>query len=318
MAVGRISTIVPDAGSEQTMTNSLLRKGKTRAPGTGVTFLPHKLMNGKYATGLDENAPHLINLAKSNPEEARVLREIVAETRKRLEEKTGLDLSPESSFWDYKLEGLDGKKHVQPVKLNDGDNLFDFENAYKEIDFHWLKVHPRIASSYEAFQRGEYGPNVQFYVHDEEVENQRAYARKKEINKAISKLDSMSPDKRKKIARLLGLPVTDSSREDFVYNQLDNIVKQTEFKEGRFKSRSTVTVFNQFAEMDHDMIEVKNLIEESILHTIYRIKGDMIYEGELKIAETREDLAKMLIDDAEARIGLEVKLKAKKTAKEYA
>ena len=317
MAVGRISTIQKEPGKENTMTNSLARNNKTRAPGTGVTFLPHKLLDGRYATGLDEDSP-MIKRQFATKEEQEAERARIKALRLKLEEATGLDLGPRSSFWDYKLDGVDGKAHVSTVKLVDGDNLFDFANVYKQIDFNWLKNHPRIASSYEAFMRGDYGPDVQFYVHDEEVENQRAYMRKKEINTAISKLDSMSPDKRKKLARLMGLPVSDSSREDFVYNQLDNLIKQTDFKEGRYKNRSTVAIFNQFADMDNDKIEIKNLIEEAVLHSIYRIKGDMVYEGEVKVAETREDLANVIADDAELRLSLEVKLKAKKTAKAYA
>jgi hypothetical protein len=34
---------------------------------------------------------------------------------------------------------------------------------------------------------------------------------------------------------MLGLAVTDNSTEELVYNAVDNVLKQTEFKSGKFK-----------------------------------------------------------------------------------
>ena len=38
----------------------------------------------------------------------------------------------------------------------------------------------------------------------------------------------MTPEKKKKVARLLGLPVTDDTKEEVVYNKVDNMLKQSE------------------------------------------------------------------------------------------
>jgi hypothetical protein len=45
----------------------------------------------------------------------------------------------------------------------------------------------------------------------------------------------MTPEKKKKVARMLGLAVTDNSTEELVYNAVDNVLKQTEFKSGNSK-----------------------------------------------------------------------------------
>ena len=132
----------------------------------------------------------------------------------------------------------------------DGDNLFDLDNPYQELTFAWLRVHPTIASSYEAWVRGDYPAETQFYVVDDEVENAIVYKKKQLINKAIIKFDAMSVDKKKKVARLLGLPVTDDSKEEFVYNLVDNVLKQSEFKDGQYQGLNPVEVFNRFAEMN--------------------------------------------------------------------
>src|SRR5690606_29509856 len=99
----------------------------------------------------------------------------------------------------------------------------------------WLRVHPTIASSYQAWERGQYPAETQFFVSDEEVENAILYSKKQLINKAIVKFDDMGPDKRKKVARMLGLPISDDMKEEVVYNLVDNILKQTEFKSGQYQ-----------------------------------------------------------------------------------
>jgi hypothetical protein len=46
---------------------------------------------------------------------------------------------------------------------------------------------------------------------------------------------------------MLGLAVTDNSTEELVYNAVDNVLKQTEFKSGKFQGLGTVEVFNRYA-----------------------------------------------------------------------
>ena len=171
--------------------------------------------------------------------------------------------------------------HVQPVKLMDGDNYFDATIPFQELAFAWLRVHPTIASSYQAWERGDYPADTQFYVADDEIENTVMYKKKQLINKAIIKFESMTPDKKKKVARLLGLPVTDSTTEEVVYNLVDNVLKETEFKKGKYQGLSTVEVFNRFADMKENLLHIRDLVKQAIAHSIYRVKPNgRVYEGE--------------------------------------
>ena len=207
--------------------------------------------------------------------------------------------------------------HVQSWKLMDGDNLFDLSIPYQELAFSWLRVHPTIASSYQAWERGEYPADTQFYVVDDEIENAVLFKKKDLINKAIVKFVSMGPEKRKKVARLLGLPVTDDTKEEVVYNLVDNILKQSEFKSGKFQGLSTVEVFTRFADMKENLLHVKDLVKQAIAHSIYRVKPTgKVYEGDYEVAADEEDLVKFLIDDEnqDALLTLEGKLKGKKLA----
>jgi hypothetical protein len=199
----------------------------------------------------------------------------------------------------------------------DGDNYFDLANAFQEIAFSWLRVHPTIASSYQAWERGEYPADTQFYVVDDEIENAVIFKKKQLINKAIVKFDSMTPEKKRKVARLLGLPVSEDSKEEVVYNLVDNVLKQTEFKNGKYSGLNPVEVFNRFADMKEALLHIKDLVKQAITHSIYRVKPNgKVYEGEFEVAKDEEDLVKFLADDdnQDELLVLEGKLKTKKLA----
>lgn len=317
--LGKISTIKKEYNSAgmQTMQGGLAQKGLTRIPGTGVFKFPYRELDGRYRTGLDPTAAYIKRIA--DPTE----REIEIERVKVLKEKLesylgGIDLGPRSTFWNHGLSSSpDDTTHVQPVKLLDGDNFFDLSIPFQELAFSWLRVHPTIASSYQAWERGEYPADTQFYVVDDDIENAVVFKKKQLINKAITKFDAMSPEKKRKVARLLGLPVTDNSKEDFVYNQVDNLIKQTEFKSGKYQGLSTVEVFNRFADMKENILHIKDLIKQAIAHSIYRVKANgTVYEGEYEIAKDEEELLKYLVDDdhQDDLLTLEQKLKVKKIA----
>lgn len=315
MSKGKISSIKHDVTtlSGKTMATSLAAKGRTRYPGTGVTMMPYKENSGKWRTGLDPDSPQLDNIR--NLEERKAEKARIAATLARLQEATGLDLRPTSSYWDYSKYSDTDRNHVQPYKLVDGDNLFDFTSPHREITFYWLSAHPRVASSMQAYQNGEYPSDTQFYVFDEDVENDRSYVKKQVVNKAIVKLDTMSPENRKKVARLLGLPVTDYTKESSVYNLIDTILKQVEFKDGQFKGLNTVDMFLQFAEMKQVRLDVKDVVKQAIMLNIYRKKETgKIYEGDVEISNSEEELVNKLMsdDNQDELLAIESKLKSKK------
>jgi hypothetical protein len=317
---GKISTIKRDYSNSaqlQTMDSGLSQKGMTRIPGTGVFKYPYKELDGKYRTGLDPDATYIKRIADPTEKELEIER--VNALRKKLEEQIGdIDLGPRSKFWNYGLSlSPDDQTHVQAVKLLDGDNYFDLGNAFQEIAFSWLRVHPTIASSYQAWERGEYPADTQFYVVDDEIENAVIFKKKQLINKAIVKFDSMTPEKKRKVARLLGLPVSEDSKEEVVYNLVDNTLKQTEFKNGKYSGLNPVEVFNRFADMKESLLHIKDLVKQAVAHSVYRIKPNgKVYEGEYEIAKDEEDLIKFLADDdnQDELLTLEGKLKTKKLA----
>lgn len=317
--LGKISTIKREYNTSQlqTMDSGLAQKGMTRVPGTGVFKYPYKELDGKYRTGLDPDASYIKRIA--DPTERELEIERVTALKTKLEAALGdIDLGPRSKFWNYGLStSTDDQMHVQPVKLLDGDNYFDLSIPFQELAFSWLRVHPTIASSYQAWERGEYPADTQFYIVDDEIENAVIFKKKQLINKAIVKFDGMSYEKKRKVARLLGLPVTDDTKEEVVYNQVDNILKQSEFKSGSFQGLNPVEVFNRFADMKEHLLHIKDLVKQALSHSIYRMKPNgKIYEGEFEVAKDEEDLIRFLADDdnQDELLTLEQKLKTKKLA----
>jgi hypothetical protein len=317
--VGKISTIKREYNSSQlqTLQSGLAAKGMTRIPGTGVFKYPYKELDGKYRTGLDPDAGYIKRI--QDPTEKELEIERVTKLRDKLQAALGdVDLGPRSKFWNYGLStGLNDSLHVKAVKLLDGDNLYDLTVPIQELSFAWLRVHPTIASSYQAWERGEYPADTQFYVVNDEIESQIVYKKKQSINKAIIKFDQMSMEKKRKVARLLGLPVTSDSKEEVVYNLVDNMLKQSEVKSGSFKGLNPVEVFNRFADMKDNLLHIKDLIKQAIQHSIYRVKpSGKIYEGEYEVAMDEDELVKYLVDEdhQDDLIVLEKKLKSKKLA----
>ena len=317
--LGKISTLKKEYNNSQlqTMQGGLALKGLTRIPGTGVFKYPYKELDGKYRTGLDPEAAYIRRI--SDPLEREMEIERVTNLKNKLQAALGdIDLGPRSTFWNYGMStSTNDTLHVQPVKLLDGDNFFDLSIPLQELAFSWLRVHPTIASSYQAWERGEFPADTQFYVADDEIENAVLFKKKQMINKAIVKFDSMTPDRKRKVARLLGLPVTDDTKEEAVYNLVDNVLKQTEFKNGKYQGLNPVEVFTRFADMKDNLLHIKDLVKQALTHSIYRARPNgKIYEGEFEVAKDEDDLIKLLADDdnQDMLLTLEGKLKSKKLA----
>lgn len=317
--LGKISTLKKEYNNSQlqTMQGGLSLRGLTRIPGTGVFKYPYKELDGKYRTGIDPDAAYIRRI--SDPLEREMETERVTALRDKLQSALGdVDLGPRSSFWNYGMStSSNDSLHVQPVKLLDGDNFFDLSIPLQELAFSWLRVHPTIASSYQAWERGEFPADTQFYVADEDIENAVMFKKKQLINKAIVKFDNMTPERKRKVARLLGLPVTDDTKEEAVYNLVDNVLKQTEFKNGKYQGLNPVEVFTRFADMKDNLLHIKDLVKQALTHSIYRARPNgKIYEGEFEVAKDEDDLIKLLADDdnQDLLLTLEGKLKSKKLA----
>jgi hypothetical protein len=265
--IGKISSIKKKypAGTltvEATLANTY---NKNRIPSTGVRKFPYRLANGAYRTGLEDK-----------PEE-----------RERLEKATKLDLSPESDYYNFTSNS---KTKTDGYKLTEGDNIFNLEDPWLAVTYYWLSAHPTIASSFQEFEEGVFTSDTEFYVNDGEVEVDRRYKKDLEENKAIGILGSMSVEKSRKVARMLGFPVTDSTKYEKVFTDLSQFIKQGTVVLGPYKGMNSINKFNQFAQMKNEDIAVMDLVEQGIKHSIFRVaSGGRLMKGDAEIAKSKED-----------------------------
>ena len=314
---GKISSIKKEYNRNNgSLEASLAMNGYSRFPGTGVRFVPAKEPNGvDYKTGLNVKSAAMEKLKKTNPEQYKFEFERITALKEDLESRSGVKLDPRSPYY---TEIFNDRVNVKAeiVRLKEGDNIFDQDDVFRAITYEWLKVHPLIASSYQAWERGEYASNTQFFVNDENIEEELKYKKKTLINRAIGTLETLSLEKRKKVARLLGLPVSDNSKEQFVYNLLDTFIKQQDIKTGDHKGGNPIDLFIKFSAMDDKIVSAKDLVDQAIKHSIYRItKGGRITEGGQEIAKTKEELVDFILDEKnqDDLFALQEKLKVKKS-----
>jgi len=270
--IGKISPIrkkypAGEKSLEATLANTY---GKNRLPGTGITKMPYKQGDGSYRTGL-ENMP---------------------EEKERLEKALRIKLDPFSDYYNYRSEAM---FKVTPVKLRDEDNIFNLDDPESAVTYYWLSAHPTIASSWQDWESGKFSSDTQFYVNNEDLEIEIQYKRDIEEAKAITTLGVLSVEKQRKVARLLGFPVSDDTKPEHIYPRLYEFIKQGFIKTGPYKNSHSVATFNRIAEMKDNLLHVTDLVEKAIRFNIFRISaGGRLMKGEQEIAKDKETYIELL------------------------
>ena len=155
----KICSVKRNYADDYSLEGSLHKNGYNRFPGTGIRFVPYREANGDYRTGLDENAVYINRMPAAEQE---IERTRVKTLREELEKNSGLKLTPTADYYMKMYDEYFGENsRAQVKKLMDGDNLFNLGNVFDAITFAWLRVHPQVASSYEAYKSGKSG-TVQF------------------------------------------------------------------------------------------------------------------------------------------------------------
>lgn len=310
---GKISVIKKDVSTAfPTMEKSLRENKLTMFPGCKKVFMPAKLPDGEYLTGLNEKSQRIKNIAKIDPDMAQKEVDKILETKEWLTERLGnIDLSPRSDFWS-------ASKNPEIITyLIDGDNFFDLNDPMKCIKYHYLKEYPSIAPSLEAWERGDCHSDTHFYVNDEDYESEMVFKRKKPINDAIRVFDSFSIDKQRKVLNLLGELVSEDTKPTVLYNVFDDYIRANEVKIGPYKGQSPTAVFEMFSSIGDEHLQVKHMIKEIFDNQIYRVKAGRVYEGQLEMFKSEDELFEKLVDEdfQDLKLELEKKLKMKKLAK---
>lgn len=320
--IGKISPIKQEYVSEGgvSMAVSLSRAGLNRTPGTVQALTPFREKDGSYRTGLDDNAAYIRAMEnEGRKDEADQERERVRGFLEHVKSISGIDdLGPRSEYYTkmYHEGFFRTQKVASPFTLRDGINTFDLSDPFQAITYFWLRVHPTIAPSYDAYitnTRSFRCPlplEAKWYIEEEEVQTKIAYTKSIRINKAIAQLDNMLPTKRLKIAKLLGLPVSHMSSDDIVYVELDQFIKA---ETGGTKTQN-LTMFESMLNVADENLEIKYIVAQAIEYRIYTIgKGGIIYRGKTQMANSEDELVAFLSNpmNQEELLAVKVELEQK-------
>jgi hypothetical protein len=313
--IGKISIIKKDYNDQYSVEGSLASRGRYKYPTTGHRIVPYKEKNGSYRTGLDENA---LYIAKMPPEEQKIEKARVKAEKARLEETYGKGFfDPRAPYYVNMFDSQYGTStRAKILLLTDGDTIFNLDDPEQAATYAWARVHEDVAPSYQHWLRGDVSSSdVQFYVNDENEEAEVAYKKSSAINKAIIKMENLSLGEKRKVARLMGLPITDESPENLVYSELDKVIRSTEVTYGKHKGRSSIDLFNTFANMKKENLQLHDFVHQLFTHSVYRIASGKVMDGQVKVFDSEDDLIEFLVDPKNQTeyFALEERLKAKKS-----
>jgi hypothetical protein len=267
----------------RTLEGSLYQNGYAFIPGTTRKFYPRVDSRGVIRTGLDENSPKIRAIFDPKVKEAEVQR--IKQLKDYYESILDESLEPNSTFYDEMKEN--------GVTLEDGENIFNMENAREAVNFYWIMETDMVANSLDDIESGKVDTSiVKFYVYNGEVETKVTFERKKKINSAIASLDKMSAVKRKKIQKLIGLGLPMDSTEEEVYNAVDEFLRTP----ASAMDRDPIEQFAKITSYSDDLLDVKALVKDLVDKNIVRIKGSIIYEGEHVWAKSIEEFELFLTD----------------------
>jgi hypothetical protein len=272
-----------EPANARTLEGSLFKEGYNFVPGTIKRYYPKVDSRGVIRTGLDENSVKIRAIEDTRLRNAEYER--VKNLRMYYESLLDESLEPTSTFYDEVKEF--------GYNLEDGDNIFNMDNPKEAVDFYWLMETEMVARSIDEIESGKVSSSiVRFYVYDGEVEDKNKFERKKRINSAIAQLDSMSPLRRKKIQKLIGLGLSNDVSEEVVYNAIDEYLRTSITALGL----DPIENFNKINSLSEEFIEAKSLVRDLINYSIIRVKGSIVYEGEHLWAKSVEEFELMLID----------------------
>jgi hypothetical protein len=267
----------------RTLEGSLYQNGYAFIPGTTRKFYPRVDSRGVIRTGLDENSPRIRAIFDPKVKEAEVQR--IKQLKDYYESILDESLEPNSTFYDEMKEN--------GVTLEDGENIFNMENAREAVNFYWIMETDMVANSLDDIESGKVDTSiVKFYVYNGEVETKVTFERKKKINSAIASLDKMSAVKRKKIQKLIGLGLPMDSTEEEVYNAVDEFLRTP----ASAMDRDPIEQFAKIIAYSDDLLDVKALVKDLVDKNIVRIKGSIVYEGEHVWAKSIEEFELFLTD----------------------
>jgi hypothetical protein len=248
---------------------------KSKFPGTFEVLQPAMTPDGRWVTGLDEDA---VSIRKIDDPILRAQRqEEIKDLRLELERITGLDLSGKSTYWDtYYM------KIVDKLALN-------FDNPHDRIKYHILLSNNYAAPELEAKVNPEF-MHTKFYMHRAENEEGTKAVKSRERDKAVADLYALYDNRPRLILigkYLFASKVKDTMTQDGIYNLIRDGL--TADKDG-----SLVRKFNDASSKTIEELTYKLIVDEAIAKHVIRIREGYFQRGNATYGKTMKDVLKFL------------------------
>lgn len=261
---------IPDDYAEFT---GLAKKNRSRMPGTRDIFHAAKGKDGRFITGIDEDA---YDLPKDLVPKVKAKREF-------LEKKIGEDLTGRSEFWET----------FGVVLESDNVRVLDRENPKDEIAYYLLISNGHVAPNKEAAFTSAYKES-QYYAYTEESEATEETSLRKKRDTALSHLLNISGDKDKMVLYgqyLEGLKYSSKLPENTLYKMLRAYIEDKDIKNA---TNFNAVIKTPLVEIQQKII-VDKALKQRIISRVTIGKGKQVYQyGQITLGNTVEELYKNL------------------------
>lgn len=243
----------------------------------------------RYVTGLDENAPEVINI-KDDEERAAVVRNIrtvVAELEKRLASNIITDLEDKEFINKVKLLRPDNIDFWSKITIRCGNEptfLNPKQDSWDLIKLMAIEAggFSLVAKSYEDAKAQAVAPK--FYL-DKEIDTVSTRTQYKKLkNKAISILDKLYGENPKKlfyVTKVAEVNATSYKRStpiDVLYDQMDEYISGNSSESNKARAAQS---FIDISKLDMETLKIKALVKDASFYNFISAKPDgMIYHND--------------------------------------
>lgn len=245
---------------------------RSKLPGTFEVVYPVRGRDGRFVTGIDEDAASINSIADS--ELRRLKKEETLKLRKELEALSNIDLrATNEAFWS-----------------NFGVSLVDNFALDLSLAKDKIKYHVLIANGYAAPELGVINSpeyiNTKYYVSRKEEEASSRMVSTKTKDQARSELLALSKnyDKMILIAKfLLGVrAIKDGMDDGIVYEELSKFIDNP-------KEKGNITLFLAAVGKTIDELQYKLTVDEAIRKSIIKVREGYFQRGNATYGKTLQE-----------------------------
>lgn len=261
---------IPDDYSDST---GLSRYNRSRMPGCKDVFQVAVNVDGRYVTGIDEDAYNV------KPEE----REKLKTLRENLEKRLGKDLRGNSAYWEDFRVTIDADK----------PKIFNTDNPLDVIALKALVANKYVAPDKESVSTIEY-KEAAYYAYTEENEAAEEISTRKKRDKALAKLLEISENKEKMVLYgqyLEGIKYTEKLSEATLYKMLRTYIEDKETK----NCSNFLSLFDKPIEDLQQKITVDKALKQRLINRVSLGGKKHVYQyGQITLGSTIEEVYKNL------------------------